>query len=629
MSSAPAKPADLVTVNIDGRDISVPKGTNVIEAARLAGVEIPHYCYHPKLTIAGNCRMCLIEMGLPAVDPAIKAPLIDPATGKQKINWIPRPQIGCGTNASPGLHIRTNTPLVKDCREGVTEMLLINHPLDCPICDQAGECRLQEHSTAYGRGYSRFVEQKNVKPKRTVLGPRVTLDDERCILCSRCVRFSKEVAKDDVLGFIDRGSHSTLTCHPGRKLENNYSLNTVDICPVGALTSTDFRFKMRVWFLKQTPSIDPESSVGANTGVWSREGVIYRITPRRNDAVNDTWMADSGRILYKQVKSDDRLTTPTVNGVASTNEMALKAATDLLLGRDSAAENRKSEIVNPNSTVAVVGSGRSSVEEQFLTKKLAEALKASTHLVSRVGQGDGILVSADRNPNVRGALVTGLISALPSQKPTSLASDMDAGKVKTVLSIGEDLTAAGLTDAQLAKVSIIYLGTHRNATSAAANPPEGGGQGPARLWRIVIPTLTVFEKSGSFVNQQFRLQKFAKAVPGPAGVADDLVTLSNLVQNCGRGALTPLVHSGSGMAAVHAPDMRGDPVIAGPPTSGSDLAALWSALSAEVKPLTGLSHASIPSTGQALDASAWAGLPFGEGETLHYQPAAMPAAANA
>jgi NADH-quinone oxidoreductase subunit G len=232
---------------------------------------------------------------------------VDPATGRAKINWVPKPAIACFTNAAPGLHIRTGTPLVRDCREGVMEFLLINHPLDCPICDQAGECKLQEQATGYGRGYSRFIEQKNVKPKRTLLGPRVMLDDERCILCSRCVRFCKEIASDDVLGFIDRGSYTTLTCYPGRKLENNYSLNTVDICPVGALTSTDFRFKMRVWFLKTTPGICAESSVGVNTEVWSREGVIYRITPRRNDEVNDTWMADSGRLLYKQVTADNRL----------------------------------------------------------------------------------------------------------------------------------------------------------------------------------------------------------------------------------------------------------------------------------------------------------------------------------
>ena len=566
---APAKPADLVTVNIDGKDIAVPKGTNVIEAARQLGIEIPHYCYHPKLTVAGNCRMCLIEMGTPAMDPATKAPILDPATGKPKINWIPRPQIGCATNASPGLHVKTNSPMARESREGVTEFLLINHPLDCPICDQAGECKLQEHSTAYGRGYSRFVEQKNIKPKKTVLGPRVTLDDERCILCSRCVRFSKEIAKDDVLGFIDRGSYSTLTCYPGKQLENNYSLNTVDICPVGALTSTDFRFKMRVWFLKQTPSIDAESSVGANTEVWSREGVIYRITPRQNDAVNDTWMADSGRALYKQVKAGDRLLAPTLNGAATANEMALKAIASLFQA----------------GSVALVGSGRSSVEEQFLTKKLADALKVSTALVSRVGQGDKILVSADRNPNVRGALVTGLISALPAQKLTGLAADIDAGRLKTVVSVGEDLTAAGLSTAQLAKVSVVYLGTHKNATSAAA--------------RVVIPTLTVFEKSGTFVNQQFRLQKFAKAVPGPAGVNDDLITLAELVAAAG-GGIIPF-----------------------------ELGALWTAIAAEVKPLAAVTYAKLPATGLLLDAAPWAALPFCEGETLHFKPAAVPAAVNA
>ena len=198
-----------------------------------------------------------------------------------------------------------------------------------------------------------------------------------------------------------------------------------------------------------------------------------------------------------------------------------------------------------------------------------------------MGEGDKILVSADRNPNVRGALVTGLIAALPAPKLTALAAAIDAGRVTTVLSLGEDLTAAGLTTAQLAKVSIIYLGTHRNATSAAA--------------RVVIPTLTVFEKSGTFVNQQFRLQKFSKAVPGPAGVADDLATLAQLV------------------AAV------------GGPTIPSDLGSLWSIIAAEVKPLAGLSYATLPATGRVLDASAWAALPFIEGETLHFKPVVITA----
>jgi NADH-quinone oxidoreductase subunit G len=565
---APAKP-DLVTVNIDGKEIAVPKGTNVIEAARLVGVDVPYYCYHPKLSVVGNCRMCLIEMGMPAVDPVSKAPIMDPATGKQKINWIPRPQIGCATNASPGLHVRTNTPQIKDCREGVMEFLLINHPLDCPICDQAGECKLQEQSTGYGRGYSRFIEQKNVKPKRTQLGPRVTLDDERCILCSRCIRFCKEIAKDDVLGFVDRGSYSTLTCYPGKALANNYSLNTVDICPVGALTSTDFRFKMRVWFLKQTNSIDTESSVGANTVVWSREGVIYRITPRRNDEVNDTWLADSARDLFKAVRSADRLSSPLVSGGATTIDAAVAKAVEILKGAGGA--------------VAVVGSGRSSVEEQFLTRKLATALQASTHLVSRTGEGDKLLLSADRNPNVRGALVTGLISQLPKSTLAELGSAIDAGRVKAVVSVGEDLAAAGLTAAQLAKVAIVYLGTHANATTASA--------------KVVLPTLMVFEKNGTFVNQQFRLQKFFKAVPGPTGAIDDVAALARLVTGCGGAAVA------------------------------GEFNALWTTLAAEVPALATVTFANLPETGLLLDATPWASLPFVEGETLHYKPSAVAASA--
>jgi NADH-quinone oxidoreductase subunit G len=491
---------------------------------------------------------------------------MDAATGRQRIVWAPRPAIACATSAFPGLHIRTTSPLVRDCREGVMEFLLINHPLDCPICDQAGECKLQEQATGYGRGYSRYIEPKNVKPKRTALGPRVMLDDERCILCSRCIRFCKEVARDDVLGFIDRGSHSTLTCYPGRKLENNYSLNTVDICPVGALTSMDFRFKMRVWFLKQTESIDAESSAGANTIVWSREGVIYRITPRRNDAVNDTWMADSGRELYKAVRAEGRLAEVRIRPGETAGaglDAAVRAAAELFKGSAGA--------------IAIVGSGRSSVEEQYLTRKLAAALNAPASLVGRVGKGDGILVSADRNPNVRGALVTGLVASLPAKSLGELGAAIDGGRIKAVVSIGEDLAEAGLTDAQLARVSIVYLGTHRNRTSDAAN--------------IVVPTLSVFEKAGTFVNQQFRIQKFSPAVPGPAGATDDLAVLARLAGAAG-----------------------------GQGGRSGGLAEVWSELSAAVPALAGVSYASIPDTGLLLDGTPWAGLPFAEGESLHFRP---------
>jgi NADH-quinone oxidoreductase subunit G len=217
--------------------------------------------------------MCLVEFGTPMIGPDRK-PLLnekgEPVIQRSALPYepgTPRGAIACATPISPGMEIYPGSPATKQMRQAVLESLLINHPLDCPICDQAGECKLQEYSVEYGQAESRFVETKVHKPKQVDLGPRIMLDDERCILCSRCIRFCKEIAHDDVLGFIDRGSHSTLTCYPGRELANNYSLNTVDICPVGALTSTDFRFKMRVWFLKTTPGICAESSAGVNTEV--------------------------------------------------------------------------------------------------------------------------------------------------------------------------------------------------------------------------------------------------------------------------------------------------------------------------------------------------------------------------
>jgi NADH-quinone oxidoreductase subunit G len=329
---------------------------------------------------------------------------------------------------------------------------------------------------------------------------------------------------------------------------------------VGALTSTDFRFKMRVWFLKQTNSIDTESSVGANTVVWSREGSIYRITPRRNDEVNDTWMADSGRLLYKEAAAPGRLAQTTIAGQAAPAAAALAKAAELFRA----------------GGIAVVGSGRSSVEEQFLAKKLAAALQAPVWLVGRVGRGDGILISADRNPNVRGALVTGLISALPEAALGDLAARIEDGRVRTVVSLGEDLIAAGLTPSQLEKAKVIYLGARENATSAAA--------------AVVFPGLTVFEKGGTFINQQFRIQKFAAAVPGPTGAAADLDWLSQMV------------------------------IAAGGPGPAGDLGAVWTALAAEAPGLAALDYASLPETGILLDATPWAGLPFAEGATLHHQP---------
>ncbi len=556
---------DLITINIDGQDIEVPKGINIIEAVKLVGKgkEVPHYCYHPKLSIAGNCRMCMVEMGMPMRDRATGEPVLD-ENGVQKIGWMPKPTIGCATNAAPGMHIKTGSPMVKESRNGVTEFLLINHPLDCPICDQAGECRLQEFSAEHGRGESRFIEQKNVKPKRTKVGPRVTLDDERCILCSRCVRFSKEVAGDDCLGFVDRGTYSTLTTYPGKDLSHNYSLNTVDICPVGALTSTDFRFKMRVWFLKRTNSICTESSVGANTTVWSREGKIYRVTPRRNDAVNDTWMTDSGRELFKSIDSDDRLTHYTVDGVHKKADEAAAAAVDLLKGGD----------------VAIVASAHSSVEEQFFYKAMAERTGASIHMVSKTGEGDGILLSEDRTPNMRGALLNGLIAELPEAELSPLARDISSGSVKTLVVANEHITTLGVPADVLSKAKIIYFGTHTNEVSKVAD--------------VVCPSLSVFEKEGSFVNVSFRVQKFAAAVPGPKGILPDVAVLEKIV--------APLADE-----KPAAPTMD----------------TIWERIAKKVSQFGELTWRGIGEEGSAVEPSTFLDLPFTETKNLKFDPDAF------
>ena len=556
---------DLITINIDGQDIDVPKGTNVIEAVKLAGKgkEVPHYCYHPKLSVAGNCRMCLIEMGMPMRDRGTGEPVLD-EDGVQKIGWMPKPTIGCATNAAPGMHIKTASPMVVEARNGVTEFLLINHPLDCPICDQAGECRLQEFSAEHGRGYSRFIEEKNVKPKRTVLGPRVTLDDERCILCSRCVRFSQEIAGEDVLGFVDRGSYSTLTCYPGKDLSHNYSLNTVDICPVGALTSTDFRFKMRVWFLKRTNSICTESSVGANTTIWSREGKIYRITPRRNDAVNDTWMTDSGRGLFKEIESDDRLTHYTVDGVHKTPDEAAAAAAGLLQA----------------GGVALVASAHSSVEEQYFYRQIASSTNAKIFMVSHVGDGDGILLSEDRSPNLRGALLNGLVDTIPGRDLSSLAGAIESGAVKRLLVAGQDISALGVPAELLKQVDIVYFGTHANEVSQVA--------------KVVCPSLSVFEKEGSFVNLSFRLQKFAAAVPGPRGILADVAVLERT-----------------------AAALSGDESVA------PAMDALWERISTTVEAFSGITWRAIGSQGVAVDPGSLLELDYVETKNLKYDPVAF------
>jgi NADH-quinone oxidoreductase subunit G len=500
-------PAQLLNVQIDGIWHQFPKGTRMIEACSQVGKFIPHYCYHPKLSSPGNCRMCLIEMGMPKQGPDRK-PELGP-DGKPVLNWIPRPQISCAQDIAEGMGIRTDSRLVKECRNGVMEFLLINHPLDCPICDQAGECHLQEYSVEFGTGGSRFLEEKVKKPKRVELGPRVTLDDERCILCSRCIRFMKEIAHDDVLGFASRGSHTYLTAHPNKRLDSNYSLNTVDICPVGALTSTDFRFKMRVWFLKETKSICTSCATGCNTLIGTRLNVIYRQTPRDNDAVNSCWMCDYGRLNFHYINSPERLQAPQIREKESLVDASWKTA----LAR--AGEELKKLV---KGQVAVVGSARMTNEELWLTRKLIETLGAMDHdVLPRHGEADRILLSADRNPNTLGARLIGITNENPGARLSGIAEKVRSGSIRAMVALGEDLTEIGLTAEDLKKLSsLIVMGILPNETTRHAT--------------VLLPASGFAEKRGSMINNKGILQRLNRAVNPPGEARDDWEILNDLIQ---------------------------------------------------------------------------------------------------
>jgi len=538
---------DLVDVQVDGVWMQMPRGLNVVEVAHRAKKFIPHYCYHPKLSVVGNCRMCLFEMGTPKMGPDRK-PVLG-SDGKPEIAWMPRPQIGCATGVTPGMGIRTDSALVKDCRNGVMEFLLINHPLDCPICDQAGECKLQEYSVEYGTGASRFIENKVKKPKNVDLGERIVLDDERCILCSRCVRFSIEVTQDNVLGFVNRGSHSTLTAYPGKSFDNDYSLNTVDICPVGALTSKDFRFQMRVWFLKETKSLCTSCGTGCNITIGSREGKVHRLTPRENEAVNSHWMCDYGRLNFHYLESKDRLTRP-----------LLKAAGEQFPGTWEGAMARAAEglkKVKPQE-IAIVASGRLTNEELFVLKRLAGELGVTqVDLVPHPESGDKFLRSSDGNPNSRGVELLGLSSGGRDLGGWNTA--ILNGKIKGLLVLGgEDLVVAGISPSALGKLeTLIFSGILSNETS--------------RLAPVVLPAAGFAEKTGSIVNVHGRLQRLTRAIATPGEAREDWMILRDL-----RIALT----GGNSLHSVE---------------------DVWKAMSLEVPQFHGLSWAKIGDLGVQLE----------------------------
>lgn len=447
-----------VKIKINQVECEVPAGVTVIQACHQNGVEVPHYCYHQDLSVAGNCRMCLV-----------------------KVNTAPRPVIACATPVSENMEVDTISDDVVNARKSIMEFLLINHPLDCPECDQAGECRLQDYSYEYGRDHGRFREDKNIRTKST-LGTHVKYWGSRCIVCTRCVRFTDEISGTGELTVAMRGDRSEITVFPGKTLENPLSLNTVDVCPVGALVSADFLYSSRVWNMHSNPSICPDCSLGCNSRVDAdRKNKIKRIVPRRNNDVNKEWMCDPGRLSFPYVY-ENRLNLP----LRGTQEIpwadALRQASEALADKD----------------IAFLVSLWTSLESMEKIKALAVAKNARIFGFGNETLPDqkfpGFTIYGDKNPNRAGYLQTfgGLIEAG--------AQDFIGKTVFVFANIPGFTPNPGLNSALAGAKLLIVIDFARSAL--VTNPKT----------ELVLPGLTHFEKSGSFVNNKGIRQGFSAAI---------------------------------------------------------------------------------------------------------------------
>jgi NADH-quinone oxidoreductase subunit G len=526
-------------LTIDGREVEVPAGTNLIEAARLAGVEVPHYCYHPALSIAGQCRLCMVD-----------------------IEGAPRPTIACNTPAAEGMAVRTDTERVRQTRRSILEFHLINHPLDCPVCDQAGECWLQIYYMRHGLYEPRMVDDKVRKPKAVPLGPHVILDAERCILCSRCVRFCDEITGTGELGIFHRGDHSEIGLFPGRVLDNKYSGNVVDICPVGALTDRDFRFQVRVWYLDTARSICPGCARGCNIEVHVNRRRphhadgrrVARLKPRFNAAVNRWWMCDDGRYGFGFVDDPDRLTVPARREGDEQVPVAWEEARAALVAALRA----------PAEQVAVIASARLPNEDLFALRRLTEVLgvrRVGFRVPPAVpGDEDDLLIRADKNPNTRGAELIGLDGDVEA-----ILADARAGRIHTLWVFDHDLLATGWPAAAVAAAldgvrTLVFTGTNAHRTSARAH--------------LVLPAAAWVERDGTFTNFEGRVQRFRPAVE-PLGEARPVWAIV-----------------GEALAALGAP-------------AGASRAEHWfRALADAVPAFAGLSYAAIGDSGAPVRAAA-------------------------
>ncbi|HLF73192.1 MAG TPA: NADH-quinone oxidoreductase subunit NuoG [Anaerolineales bacterium] len=375
-----------VALTIDGIQIMIPEGTGVADAARMAGIDIPVFCHHPKLEPVGMCRMCLVEIGRPVRDRATGEFVME--NGERKIQFMPKLETACTNKVEEGMVVLTQTARATDGQRSTVEFLLTSHPLDCPICDKGGECPLQNLTMAHGPGKSRFLYDEKLRlGKHVPLGELIYLDQERCIQCARCIRFQDEIAGDPVIGFDERGRATQIVSFSDPGFDSVFSGNTTDICPVGALTTADFRFAARPWELGASASICTQCPVGCNTTLNTRREakaggdiVVKRVMPRQNEEVNEIWICDKGRFAYHYTKSRQRLTRPLIR--KGQGEKLSRASWDA--ATKLAAEN----FLKAKKDFVVLASGRLSNEDLFNLKSLAEYAGGRAHLYSQMAGGE-------------------------------------------------------------------------------------------------------------------------------------------------------------------------------------------------------------------------------------------------
>jgi len=518
-----------VTLTIDGAEISVPKGTNVIEAAKQVGVEVPEFCYHPGLSIAACCRQCLVEI-----------------EGQAKL------QPSCQMQAGDGMVVNTQAPRAVLARKQMLEFTLLNHPIDCPICDKAGECTLQHHYFDHDNAPSRVDVPKVRKPKVKDLGPHIVLDAERCILCTRCIRVCDEVAHEHQLDMKNRGNHEELDTAPGATLDNPYSINTVDVCPVGALTSKDFRFTMRAWELMMTPSVCQGCSTGCSIEVQYQQDRVWRKQPRQSDEINKYWMCDEGRFSYHALRSN-RVAAPFVHGLPAGWDRSLATAAELL--------NRS--MARDRSRVAVVFSAQNCNEDNFALAKLARDVwhLERFYVAGRPpvpGRADNILRDADVNPNRRG--VTAILGG-PQPGPGVLEQDLLAGEIDTLLILGQELPLSNEGIERAAQIGGIVmlassdkrvaLGCVRCGTSLfvpqgessvrcescqTSNEVPPGYEADSTLVdhaSVVFPTASWAELRGTVINRDGHVLRLHPALLPPGQAEPGWKILSRLARSTG------------------------------------------------------------------------------------------------